>query len=281
MSSSPKTVFQAILQYGHDEDFQALASPEFRPTSAIPGSPEKVDTLRRRVETGQPLWHEGDACDYESQSDFDLDFIDMPAPATFSSVDLMEVEPVEDKSVSISDENKREPVVGNGREQRTTSDSQKSRRSSSKKRAGTQSSPESPKTGREGDASAKTADKGEKGAKTDTAAKPVESTNRSKQEKQQSPPRERRPSPAVASSVPQPIHEERDRRKEVDSYMKQLDRDEFGADFRSVDLNDKELVAQLETRGYFKLLEEKVYEQARKAKADLRQREESLVGAGM
>jgi hypothetical protein len=36
-------------------------SDAFRPTSAAPGSPEKVEVMVKRAALGHPLWHEGDA----------------------------------------------------------------------------------------------------------------------------------------------------------------------------------------------------------------------------
>ena len=60
-----KNVFEAILKYGHDEDW--LPSPEridFESTDAPAGSPEKIEILRRRLELGQPLWHNNDRFDY-------------------------------------------------------------------------------------------------------------------------------------------------------------------------------------------------------------------------
>ena len=58
-----KNVFDAILKYGHDEDFDP-SEVDFEPTDAPAGSPEKIDILRRRVELGLPLWHERDRVDY-------------------------------------------------------------------------------------------------------------------------------------------------------------------------------------------------------------------------
>ena len=58
-------VFEAILKYGHDEDFApAVESSDFQPTDAPAGSQAKIDELRRRVELGLPLWHESDRHDY-------------------------------------------------------------------------------------------------------------------------------------------------------------------------------------------------------------------------
>lgn len=59
-----KNVFEAILKYGHDEDFAPAKSDEFSPTDAPAGSQDKIDVLRRRVERGMPLWHDEDRCDY-------------------------------------------------------------------------------------------------------------------------------------------------------------------------------------------------------------------------
>jgi hypothetical protein len=58
-------VFEAILKYGHDEDFAPSAeSADFKPTDAPAGSSAKIAELRRRVELGLPLWHEEDRRDY-------------------------------------------------------------------------------------------------------------------------------------------------------------------------------------------------------------------------
>ena len=57
-------VFEAILKYGHDEDFAPAASEDFCPTDAPAGSPSKIEELRKRVELGLPLWHDEDRMDY-------------------------------------------------------------------------------------------------------------------------------------------------------------------------------------------------------------------------
>ncbi len=58
-------VFEAILKYGHDEDFMPDAAREdFLSTDAPAGSDEKIEILRRRVEMGHPLWHDNDRVDY-------------------------------------------------------------------------------------------------------------------------------------------------------------------------------------------------------------------------
>lgn len=60
-----KNVFEAILKYGHDEDWLPdNDQPNFEPTDAPAGSPEKIEILRRRIELGLPLWHDSDRFDY-------------------------------------------------------------------------------------------------------------------------------------------------------------------------------------------------------------------------
>ncbi|MCA9187387.1 MAG: hypothetical protein R3E01_12450 [Pirellulaceae bacterium] len=59
-----RNVFEAILKYGHDEDFVPSAGDDFAPTDAPAGSEDKIEMLRLRVERGLPLWHEQDRCDY-------------------------------------------------------------------------------------------------------------------------------------------------------------------------------------------------------------------------
>ena len=63
-TSKPWNVFEAILKYGHDEDFIPLADASFRPTDAPAGSQEKIEVLCRRIELGQPLWHNNDRVDF-------------------------------------------------------------------------------------------------------------------------------------------------------------------------------------------------------------------------
>ena len=59
-----KNVFEAITQFGHDEDFVPRVTDDFLPTEAPAGSPEKIEALARRVQAGVPLWHPEDRCDY-------------------------------------------------------------------------------------------------------------------------------------------------------------------------------------------------------------------------
>ena len=63
-SAKVRNVFEAILKYGHDEDFCPDESDNFQATDAPAGSAEKIEALRRRVESGHPLWHAEDRSDY-------------------------------------------------------------------------------------------------------------------------------------------------------------------------------------------------------------------------
>ena len=59
-----RNVFEAILKYGHDEDFLPAAPRGFEATEAPAGSREKLDVLAARVMRGEPLWHPEDRPDY-------------------------------------------------------------------------------------------------------------------------------------------------------------------------------------------------------------------------
>ena len=59
-----RNVFEAILKYGHDEDFVPNAGNDFEATGAPAGSDDKIEVLRRRVALGMPLWHAEDRKDY-------------------------------------------------------------------------------------------------------------------------------------------------------------------------------------------------------------------------
>jgi len=53
-------IFQTLLDFGHDEDFIPRPNGLFTPTEASPGSMEKIEVLRTRVQFGLPLWHPED-----------------------------------------------------------------------------------------------------------------------------------------------------------------------------------------------------------------------------
>jgi hypothetical protein len=64
VNHKPRTIHEALTMQGHDEDFEPTPCAAFCATDAPAGSPEKVEVLRRRVELGQPLWHQDDRLDY-------------------------------------------------------------------------------------------------------------------------------------------------------------------------------------------------------------------------
>lgn len=64
MAQQVKNVFEAILKYGHDEDFSPTADEAFEATVSPAGSREKLDVLAERVRRGEPLWHPDDRSDY-------------------------------------------------------------------------------------------------------------------------------------------------------------------------------------------------------------------------
>jgi hypothetical protein len=60
---SVRNLFETIEQTGNDEGFESCESPSFQGTAAAPGSLEKIEILRLRVELGLPLWHPADRND--------------------------------------------------------------------------------------------------------------------------------------------------------------------------------------------------------------------------
>jgi hypothetical protein len=60
MIDRARSLFHAIEVWGHDMDFEPLIVPE--PTDARPGSEAKVRVLQARLEAGEDLYHEEDAC---------------------------------------------------------------------------------------------------------------------------------------------------------------------------------------------------------------------------
>jgi len=59
-----KNVFEAILTYGHDEDFAPKVDEDFVETQAPAGSQEKLNVMAERARSGYPLWHDSDRADY-------------------------------------------------------------------------------------------------------------------------------------------------------------------------------------------------------------------------
>ncbi len=59
-----RNVFEAILEFGHDEMFSPVETEDFGPTDAPAGSRTKIEVLAERVQRGEPLWHPDDRTDY-------------------------------------------------------------------------------------------------------------------------------------------------------------------------------------------------------------------------
>jgi hypothetical protein len=59
-----RNVFETILKFGHDEDFEPHVGKNFSPTDAPAGSTAKIDALAERIQMGLPLWHPEDRPDY-------------------------------------------------------------------------------------------------------------------------------------------------------------------------------------------------------------------------
>lgn len=59
-----------------DDDDEQEEDPPYLPipTDALPGSPEKIEVLRRRVENGQKLWHPRDRLEVIDVGIEDQDF---------------------------------------------------------------------------------------------------------------------------------------------------------------------------------------------------------------
>ena len=55
---APRTVHTDLDTLGHDEDFEP--QPAAERTAARPGSPEKIEVMRRRVARGEALFHPDD-----------------------------------------------------------------------------------------------------------------------------------------------------------------------------------------------------------------------------
>jgi hypothetical protein len=63
MNETRRSLQDYIRDNGDDEDFEPEMLPTDQPTDAPPGSLEKIEVLRSRVEIGAPLWHPKDRLD--------------------------------------------------------------------------------------------------------------------------------------------------------------------------------------------------------------------------
>lgn len=64
MKQTATNIFDYIDNYWHDEDFNPEPDAYFLPTSAPPGSAEKIAVLIHRAQQGHPLWHKDDKIDF-------------------------------------------------------------------------------------------------------------------------------------------------------------------------------------------------------------------------
>jgi hypothetical protein len=64
--------FEYLLRYGDHPMDRDVAETLFQATDAAPGSPEKIEVMRRRCGLGQPLFHENDRADYNGYSLLDV-----------------------------------------------------------------------------------------------------------------------------------------------------------------------------------------------------------------
>jgi hypothetical protein len=60
-----KNVLDAIRGGNWYFEPEEVEPDRFQPTSAIPGTQEKLAILAERARVGLPLWHEADRMDYE------------------------------------------------------------------------------------------------------------------------------------------------------------------------------------------------------------------------
>ena len=63
-ASSPVNVFDYIKAFGVDDGFHPRKLPA--PTETAPGSIEKMDILRQRLENGEEMFHPLDRCNYDN-----------------------------------------------------------------------------------------------------------------------------------------------------------------------------------------------------------------------
>ncbi len=63
-TSCPVNVFDYIKAFGVDEGFKPTKLPT--PTAAAPGSIEKMDVLKQRLENGEEMFHHLDRCNYDN-----------------------------------------------------------------------------------------------------------------------------------------------------------------------------------------------------------------------
>ena len=58
-------VFDYVQRFNEADGYVPLNMEGWEPTNTIPGSPERKEALRARIEAGQPLWHDDDRVDFK------------------------------------------------------------------------------------------------------------------------------------------------------------------------------------------------------------------------
>ncbi len=58
-----RNVFEAIVKYGHDEDYSPVKE-DYDATDEPAGSRQKISVMADRMARGEPLWHDEDRRDY-------------------------------------------------------------------------------------------------------------------------------------------------------------------------------------------------------------------------
>ena len=62
-----KSVLEAIKQGEWDYEPAEVHQDLYDPTGAMPGTPEKLSVLAKRIAAGLPLWHAEDRRDFEDE----------------------------------------------------------------------------------------------------------------------------------------------------------------------------------------------------------------------
>ena len=62
-----RSVLEAIRQGEWNYEPEKVEENQFKSTSAMPGTDEKLSVMAARVKAGLPLWHREDRIDYEDE----------------------------------------------------------------------------------------------------------------------------------------------------------------------------------------------------------------------
>ena len=61
-----KNVHDSIQFYGDGECWEPSTQDD-TPTNDLPGSPEKLDVMRQRLDDGKEIWHDKDRVSYDDE----------------------------------------------------------------------------------------------------------------------------------------------------------------------------------------------------------------------